>query len=220
MSDDDRRHEMRVRVNLIIRVQSAERIGTGPWIETTITADASPDGVSVLLEHPLAVGQLVRLQLLPPIPAALGGIAVRGASAEVWGVVRGVKSEAGGHRVGLMFLDPAPAAAREVEGDSAERRREERFPIRVSFIVQHVDDLGAILQEGLTVAENISRSGAQLASAVPFTKGNVVVLQETTGAFEGRAEITHTWVDEAGLRRIHVRFLDGRSPDPVVPGRG
>lgn len=220
-SDEDRRQAPRIPLHLIVRVQGAEEKGGQPWTEITTTADASPDGVAVIVEHPLSLGQVVRLQLLPPLPRGLGPVQLEGPSPEVWGVVRNARDEAGARRVGVMFVDqPTEPAAPEAGASPQNRRSSERFPVHPTFIVQQIDEMGVILKEGLTVAEDISRGGAQLASPVRFSKGDIVVVQETAGAFQGRAEVTHTSVDEAGLLRVHVRFLDGRSPDAVVPERG
>lgn len=218
--EDDRRRAPRMDLNLIVRVQSGEENGAPPWTEVTTTADASPDGVAVVVEHPLSLGQKVRLQLLPPLPKSLGPVNLEGPSGEVLGVVRNAREEAGAQRVGVMFVDAPPEAAPPESGSGAERRQAERFPVHPTFIVLLIDEFGVVLKHALTVAEDISRGGAQLASQTPFSKGDVVIVQESAGSFEGRAEVTHTSVDEAGLRRVHVRFLDGRSPDAVVPQAG
>lgn len=223
--DDDRRESLRTPINLIVRVQGTDEDGSRQWEDITTTADASCDGASLLVDHPLSVGQVLRLQVLPPLPKSLGPVHLEGPAPDVWAVVRNATERDGVRRVGVMFVDSPPEAARaeaespraEAEAAPNERRRDERFPLPVSFVVQQMDELGAILKEGLTVADDISRGGAQLATAASLLKGDVILLQETTGAFTGRAEVTHVDVDADGIRHLHVRFLDGRSPDPVVP---
>lgn len=209
----ERRQDPRVELHLLVRVRGGDEADGTPWSEITTTTDASAGGIGLLLDHPLAVGQVVQLDVLTPLPKRLG--VPEATTHPLYGVVRSAVPEGDAGRVGVMFLERhVDLDPREAEGD---RRRSERFPIRVNFIVQQVDAAGVTIKEGLSVAEDISRGGAQLLAALSLKPGDVVRLREVGGAFETRAEITRTWVDDEGLRRLHLRFLDGRSPDHVVP---
>jgi hypothetical protein len=107
-SDDDRRREPRAQLNLIVRIRASEPDSVPPWVEVATTADASGDGVSLLLDHPLEVGRTVLLQLLPPLPRSLGSIRLEGPSPEVWGVVRNARPEGGATRIGVQLLERPP----------------------------------------------------------------------------------------------------------------
>ena len=209
----ERRQDPRVELHLLVRVRGGDGADGSPWTEITTTTDASAGGVGLVLDHRLAVGQVVQLEVLTPLPKSLG--VPEATTHPLYGVVRSAVAEGDAGRVGVMFLE------RHIDFDSLDsehdRRRSERFAIRVNFIVQQVDAAGVTIKEGLSVAEDISRGGAQLVAALGLTPGDVVLLREVGGAFEARAEITRTWLDGDGLRRLHLRFLDGRSPDHVVP---
>ena len=71
LSKQDRRAHSRVSVELPIRLNSGyDRVQTPQATLATIT-DASLSGLGLLVDHPLAVGQIVRLEL--PAPALPSG---------------------------------------------------------------------------------------------------------------------------------------------------
>jgi len=219
----DSRRDRRFGFSLLVRVEGGGEAGRPPWEEVTTTRDASAGGVSFVVGHPLAVGEVVRLRVLPPLPEALKGFELTEPSSPAYAVVRTNTVEAGARRVGVKFCaeggveELMPAAASALPAGTDERRRSERFVSCVSFVVKQIDEWGANLAEALTVAENISRGGAQLLAPIPVSPGDVIFLREAGGEFETRAEITSASVDEGGLRRLHVKFLDGRSPGHLVP---
>ena len=114
---------------------------------------------------------------------------------------------------------PRAEAPPEAQPDPYGRRAHPRFDIFVEFTVELVDEFGAVLEEERTVAENISKGGARLMTAGPFTKGEVIVLHEVGGSFEARAEVREVRMATDSVRRLHVRFLDGRSPEHLVRPR-
>jgi hypothetical protein len=115
---------------------------------------------------------------------------------------------------------PAPQAAVESESDAAPdptgRRQSERFEVLVNFLVQQADEWGEILREELTVTDNVSAGGARLRTTLELRAGEVVCVKEADGPFEGRAEVCGATVGSDGVRRLHIRFLDGRSPKHLV----
>jgi hypothetical protein len=100
--------------------------------------------------------------------------------------------------------------------DPNERRRSSRVEIFVNFTIQQVDEWGAVLQEELTVADNLSKGGARVMTSLDFMKGDVVQLQEAGGGFATRAEIREVRKGADGIVRLHLRFLDRQTPDRLM----
>jgi len=161
----------------------------------------------------VSVGQIVRLELVGA--ARAGPFRLGGRSTRAYAVVRNVRSGAEGVRVGVKFFDFVEIDARPAPSPD-ERRRSQRFAVPVNFIVQQVDRSGAMLREWLSVAEDLSHGGARLVGNLPLNRGDLVLLRQTDGTFETRAEVTHSAVHSDGLVRLHLRFLD-HAPDHVVP---
>ena len=91
-----------------------------------------------------------------------------------------------------------------------------RIDVFVNFMLQLTDTEGAILQQELTVADNISRGGARVMTALPFHVGDVVLLQEAGGAFATRAEIRAVTRVQPTYERLHLRFTDRQAPDRLL----
>jgi hypothetical protein len=205
-----------VSLELPIRVQSGyDRVQT-PQATLATTTDASLSGIGLLLDHSLVVGQIVRLELLAPLASA-GPILLGGRSARAYGVVRNVQAQQEGrHRVGVKFFDFLEPDTRSPPAQPDERRRFPRFPIPIHFIVEQ----SSTRQAALSVAENLSRGGAQLAACLSLQPGDVVRISQTEGGFETRAVVTHAAAQPDGLVRVHVRFLDGKVPEHLIPRLG
>jgi PilZ domain len=105
---------------------------------------------------------------------------------------------------------PAPPSA------SSERRTHRRVDIFVNFTIQQVDEWGAVLQEELTVADNVSKGGARVMTSLDFMKGDTILVQEAGGGFATRAEIRDVRKGPDGIRRLHLRFLDRSTPDRML----
>ena len=122
--------------------------------------------------------------------------------------------------------EPAPAAAAPpasepaAEGSGAERRQHRRVDIFVNFTLQQVDEWGAVLQEELTVADNISKGGARVMTSLAFSKGAIILLQEAGGGFATRAEIRDVRKGPDGIPRLHLKFLDRQTPDRMLKQGG
>jgi hypothetical protein len=213
---DERRKDERFRLQLPLRVHSGyDRVQTPRSVLAT-TADASASGISLILPQALAVGQIVRLELLAPVVRA-GPYRLGGRATSAYAVVRNVEAQEDGHRMGVKFFDFLGSEDTVPRPRPEERRRHPRFPIPVHFIVQQISGERATLRQGLSVAEDLSRGGAQLAACFRLRQGDIVLIRETEGGFETRAEITHAAPHADGLARLHVKFLDGHCPEHVVP---
>lgn len=239
----DNRREERLPVSLPVRVLGYDSDGTS-WQELTETDDLSAGGTSFRLKRPVFKGQALRLAL--PMPKRLRRFDPEEPAYRVYGIVRDAILEGGICRIGVMFYGKEPPAGYE-ENPSARfrlpsdldeprsaaprpppepekpdpygRRESERFDIFVDFFMELVDEWGAVLQEERTVAENISKGGARVLTSRDLVKGDVIVLHEVGGSFETRAEVKDLNVGKDGIRRLNVRFLDGRSPDHLVRRR-
>jgi hypothetical protein len=216
------RREERFGLPVRVRVGGGHEAGGTPWEEVTLTRDASAGGASFLIDHPLSVGEVVRVQVLPPLPETMGAFALLGPSRPVYAIVRSSILDSRGRRVGVKFFDgveglmPPSAPGRPLGAE--DRRLRERYLTSVHFVAQRVDEYGAVLTEALTVAENVSGGGAQLlAPPIHVIRGDTLMLLEAGGPFTSRAEVRNALADEDGLRRINVMFLDGRSPCHLFP---
>jgi hypothetical protein len=86
----------------------------------------------------------------------------------------------------------------------------------VNFTIQQVDEWGAVLQEELTVADNVSKGGAHVLTTLTFGKGDVVLLQEANGDFATRAQVRRVASGEDGITRLHLKFLVREAPDRLL----
>jgi hypothetical protein len=103
--------------------------------------------------------------------------------------------------------------SREVPED---RRQAPRVELFVNFTIQLVDEWGAVLQEELTVADNVSRGGARVMTALGFQVGQVILLQEAGGGFATRAEVRAITKVQPTVDRLHLHFLDRQAPQRLL----
>jgi hypothetical protein len=110
---------------------------------------------------------------------------------------------------------PAPQfqPSHEVPSD---RRRAPRVDLFVNFTIQLVDEWGAVLQEELTVADNVAKGGARVMTSLGFQVGEILLLQEAGGGFATRAEVRAITRAQPTVDRLHLRFLDRQAPDRLL----
>jgi hypothetical protein len=112
---------------------------------------------------------------------------------------------------------PPPAVPKEEPaGKVSEKRTQRRVDIFVNFTIQQVDEWGAVLQEELTVADNISKGGARVMTSLDFMTGDTIIVQEAGGGFATRAEIRDVRKGPDGIRRLHLKFLDRQTPERML----
>jgi hypothetical protein len=97
-----------------------------------------------------------------------------------------------------------------------ERRSAPRTDVFVNFVLQQVDEWGTVLQEELTVADNVGRGGARVLTAHGFKVGDTVLVQEAGGGFATRAEVRGITRFQATVDRLHLRFIDRQAPDRLL----
>ncbi len=115
---------------------------------------------------------------------------------------------------------PVPGAPTRAFEPSSEvpldRRGAPRVELFVNFTLQLVDEWGAVLQEELTVADNIAPGGARIMTSLAFQVGEVLLLQEAGGGFATRAEVRGITKVQPAVDRLHLRFLDRQAPDRLL----
>jgi hypothetical protein len=97
-----------------------------------------------------------------------------------------------------------------------DRRGSPRVELFVNFTLELVDEWGAVLQEELTVADNVSRGGARVMTSLGFQPGDILLLQEAGGGFATRAEVRGITKVQPTVDRLHLRFLDRQAPDRLL----
>jgi hypothetical protein len=103
--------------------------------------------------------------------------------------------------------------SREVPDD---RRGTPRVELFVNFTIQQVDEWGAVLQEELTVADNVGQGGARVMTTLSFQTGDVILLQEAGGGFATRAEVRGITQTHPAAERLHLQFLDRKAPERLL----
>jgi hypothetical protein len=98
----------------------------------------------------------------------------------------------------------------------SDRRGAPRVDLFVNFTIQLVDEWGAVLQEELTVADNVARGGARVMTSLGFQVGEILLLQEAGGGFATRAEVRGITKVQPTVDRLHLRFLDRQAPERLL----
>jgi hypothetical protein len=97
-----------------------------------------------------------------------------------------------------------------------DRRGAPRVDLFVNFTIQLVDEWGAVLQEELTVADNVAKGGARVMTSLGFQVGDTLLLQEAGGGFATRAEVRGITRVQSTVDRLHLRFLDRQAPERLL----
>jgi hypothetical protein len=113
----------------------------------------------------------------------------------------------------LAGFSPAPPPT---DFGPNERRANPRSEVFVNFTIQLVDEWGVVLQEELTVADNVSRTGARVMTTLSFQVGDVVLLQEAGGGFATRAQVRAVTRAQPTIDRLHLQVLDRQVPDRLL----
>jgi hypothetical protein len=121
------------------------------------------------------------------------------------------KSRGGASIPGTGAQEFHPTSA--VPKDRRSGPRTEKF---VNFTIQLVDEWGAVLQEELTVADNVGRGGARVMTTLTFQVGDIVLLQEAGGGFATRAQVRSISRAQPTIDRLHLQFLDRQAPDRML----
>jgi hypothetical protein len=243
----DRRRDERLALSLPAVVRGHHADGT-EWEETTTAEGVSIRGVSFSVERPVFMGQVLHLTLPLPddlrqfdreaasyaIYAIVRNTTTNAGFSRV-GVMffgrnppRGFEKKPTARYLLPSDMPRVPAESSHV-GPSKPldpvvkpetgHRRFDRYDIFVNFMLQDMDEWGTVLREELTVADNIGCRGARVMTAIAFKKGDVIFVQELGGPFAARAAVRGLSIGPDRLRRLHLEFLDGRTPEHLLPHR-
>jgi hypothetical protein len=236
------RREQRIALTLPVHLRTHARDGS-PVEEDAQMQDVCSSGMAFRCRTPVRKGQVVHLTA--PVPKGLRRYDRAAPEYQVFGIVRNVLVDDDGCRVGVMFYgpqpprgydrnpvarflfpsdveeelrsrEPAPPAAPEAAAEPPDKRRHGRYPIAAAFELELMDEWGIVVNREHAVAENISRGGARVLSKHGFRQGDVVRVREAGGRFEARAQVVGSYVGPDWMRRLNLKFLDGREPDALL----
>jgi len=221
----DRRKQSRVALKIPVRIQGRDADGKA-WEEISTTADASAGGLALMLQHAVRLGQCLHLAL--PLPKRFRQHDITDQSYRVYVLVRSTFGSIPPARVGVLFLGqhpprgasgPLPAELFLMPGDPkpAERRQFPRFEVRLRITLERAEAPGGEPRSEVTVAENLSKWGALVRTALPVARGETVLVAESADRYRSRAEIRNVAIGPDGAVRLNLLFLDGPVPEELLP---
>ena len=192
----------------------------GRWQQVVKTIDVSRMGVALRLTKRVRTGMVLHVTL--PLPMKLRSHGFTEPGYNMYAIVRRVEPVADGSRVvGLEFLGSHPPAGylhkpyamfRTQKWDGPDRRREERFEMAESVLIEYLDESENLLAREVAVTENISASGARvLVKSAPHVFESVRV----TGAnrsFRSIATVCNHYATEDGNDHLCLQFKDCKWP--------
>jgi len=205
-------------IRIPVRVRGRDADGT-TWDEITACLDASVGGAAIAMSHPVRPGQVLHLSM--PLPLHFRQFDVGEPSYRVYGLVRSALPLEARSRVGLFFLGPTlargtPALPAELFG-----LRESRVapaapsPPRLHLRLEAGEAPGGVLQQEQPVFENLTATSAVARVALlSLSRGTVLTLAESEGAFSTRAEVKGITIDELGRARVILQIIG-----PPLPAR-
>ncbi|HEX3102057.1 MAG TPA: hypothetical protein VHQ01_09710, partial [Pyrinomonadaceae bacterium] len=87
-------------------------------------------------------------------------------------------------------------------------RKQTRFSIPETLIIQRVDDAGNTLEEETTVSENISFSGAAVMTSLSLGIGTFLRVTSERSDVTILSVVRGTRMGEDGISRLHIEFID------------
>jgi hypothetical protein len=205
-----------------VRAQGRDPDGT-TWDEVATTADVASGGLSLVLTHPVKVGQCLLLFL--PLPKRYRRYDLADQSYRIHVLVRSVFGSIPPVRVGVLFLgknppreatEPLPRELFLLPGDPRpERRQFGRREVWLRVTLERPAGPGQPVLTEETVAENLSKWGALVKTALPVAKGERVQVIESVGRFRSRAEIRNVDIGKDGTVRLNLLF-ETPVPDDVL----
>ena len=96
------------------------------------------------------------------------------------------------------------------------QRQFERFDVTVPVRLWRLEDDHPAGPYENTATENLSQGGARVRSQLPLAKGDLVWFEQAAGDFRTRAQIREVSAGDHAERRLHLRFLDGSTPEHLL----
>jgi tetratricopeptide (TPR) repeat protein len=111
----------------------------------------------------------------------------------------------------------APTAPPAAPATGSERRRGSRLAITMDVILRRLGPGGETLQEERSVADNVSREGARLMTAMTtLAPGDIVFVEEVGSNFRTRATVRSSHTGKDNIHRLGIEFIDQMAPDRLV----
>jgi hypothetical protein len=96
------------------------------------------------------------------------------------------------------------------------QRQFERFEVRESVRLWRLEEDHPAGPYENTCTENLSQGGARVLSQLPLSKGDFIWFEQADGDFRTRAQIREITSGHHAERRLHLRFLDGFTPEQLL----
>ncbi|HKS39499.1 MAG TPA: PilZ domain-containing protein [Blastocatellia bacterium] len=215
----NRRRCERFKLSVPALVSGHDRDGSR-WQEVIKTIDVSRMGVALKLSRHVRVGIVLHVTLPLPMKLRSHGFTEQGYN--MYAIVRRVEPVADGSRiVGLEFIGSHPPAGylhkphalfRTQKWSGPDRRKEQRFELAESVLIEYLDESQNVLAREVAITENVSASGARISvkSAPPVFE--MVKVTSANRAFESIAMVRNHYATEEGADHLCVQFKNGKWP--------
>jgi PilZ domain-containing protein len=229
----ERRRGARMVLRVPVRVQGHRADGS-PWDEMAMTEDADSGGAALVVRHTLSRGHVLHLSL--PLPKRYRSYDLAAASYNVYAVVRNATALPDGtYRVGVMFLGRHPPRGHSqnpgglyllpadvvtslpgARGHAGpERRARPRYEIAVQLTLTRPQPVSFGPPSERTSTRNLGVGGAMVLTALPLSRGDVVLVEDLQGLLRTRAEVVGLFIGKDNAPRLNLRFLDPESEGGV-----
>jgi hypothetical protein len=219
----ERRKHTRMGISLPVDVKGFEIDGR-PWGEMTSSQEISFGGVSFLLKHLTAPGQVLHLSL--PLPKTFRRYDVATTSYQVFSLVRWINADKAPIRIGALFLGRNPP--KEFEENRGGRfllpddnqpggptRRFARHDLMLGARLHRLQPAEGTPGQELTVTDDIGRGGAKVRTALPIVKGEVVDLEAVDRTFTIRAVVQNISTGTDHVLRLHLAFVEAMANERI-----
>ena len=192
----------------------------GRWQEVIKTIDVSRMGVALRLGRHVRIGIVLHVTLPLPMKLRSHGFTEQGYN--MYAIVRRVEPIADGSRVvGLEFIGSHPPAGylhkphalfRTQKWSGPDRRREERFEMAESVLIEYLDESQNVLSREVAVTENVSASGARVLVKSAPAAFELVRVTGANRSFRSIAVVCNHYATEDGNDHLCLQFKDGKWP--------
>jgi hypothetical protein len=224
MQGTERRRRHRLAIKVPVRVRGREADGIA-WEEVAGSLDASEGGLSIVMTHPVRMGQVLHLSV--PLPPRFRQYDLAASFYRVYGLVRDSRALEARSRVGVMFLGPSPPRGSEplpselfrLPGDrDVEAQSAGPEPVTSLVLRLEADEApGGVAQQETADVERLTATTAVVTvRSLPVGRGTVLTLEEVGGGFRTRAEVSIISIDELGGARLVLAVLDGTIPERLL----
>ncbi len=215
----NRRRCERFKLSVPALVSGHDRDGSR-WQEVIKTIDVSRMGVALRLTRHVRPGIVLHVTLPLPMKLRSHGFTEQGYN--MYAIVRRVEPIADGSRVvGLEFIGSHPPAGylhkphalfRTQKWSGPDRRREERFEMAESVLIEYLDESENVLAHEVAMTENISASGARVSVKSAPAVFELVKVTGANRSFQSIATVCNHYATEDGSDHLCLQFKDCKWP--------